>query len=183
MDPCDALYKATHTPHSTIIFGNLGINSQLVEYYLSTWLKHCGEYKDENDNWFVSLVDGLSTFVIVEPEFESTIPDHRYRIIVLTSHLDFQWNCSTTHILMSHVGNVSSPQNKLCTSPIRDPQLAYIVLLRFGKKTLCRLSKTLLRKLSQHLKRSHSRLPKNELNQISNFVLHHYYFHPPPSDW
>lgn len=104
--PYSILKKAICSPHSTILVSSLGRHPFAVEHYLSPHLVPCVDRRkytendrppDDEDVWFKSVSDGKSVYLWIEPAFGTAIPSGR-RNLVLTSHLDLEWDHATTRV-------------------------------------------------------------------------------------
>lgn len=101
----EVLIKALDSSKSTIIFGNLGRNPSLLEFYLRQHIipKEKTFFQDQ-PKWFER--NGKNLFIWCEPEFGAYIPN-QLKYLVFTSHLDLKWD--SIDVISLHVG----PENAL----------------------------------------------------------------------
>lgn len=117
----ETLYEATHTSLSTIIVGNLSFFPQLLEFHLRNWL-----VGTPYETLFTSRVDGLSTSLIIEPMPGSVI---YHRSIVITSHLDLQYDASKTRIV--HLNEPLSKFPGVKNYPGSNVHLLHLLKMRY----------------------------------------------------
>lgn len=175
-----AILQALQSKKSTIFFGNLGRQPELLEFYLRPHVNPKENCWSVPPRWF--MYEGRNVFIYPEPAFNEIIPSP-FKNLVFTSHLDLVWDPNKTDVIALHVGpetplkwtmdprypfeylmDVSkplpnSPHVILCPNE-EDPHAIYMQMFQMeklipaGKTWSIALSKPLQDKLSTHLENS-----------------------------
>ncbi|GBM63071.1 hypothetical protein AVEN_68531-1 [Araneus ventricosus] len=95
--------KAISSTRFTVIFGNLGPYPTLVEYFSHNFV--IGRGKPDDDLVWLTTHNGLNCYIWIEPPFETQLPC-QYKNLVLTSHLDLDWDPSTTDVIYTTLGTI-----------------------------------------------------------------------------
>lgn len=96
-----ALIQALESNKSTIFFGNLGREPELLEFYLRPHVYSQDYAWSIPPRWF--MYKDRNVFIWPEPAFGEKISS-RWKHLVFTSHLDLEWDPNTTDIIVLHVG-------------------------------------------------------------------------------
>lgn len=96
-----AILDALNSTKSTIFFGNLGREPELLEFFLRPHVNPKENAWSEPPRWF--MYNERNVFIWPEPAFGETIP-HKWKHLVFTSHLDLEWDTNNTNVIALHVG-------------------------------------------------------------------------------
>lgn len=88
--------KASKSINTTIVFGNVSLFPQLIQFHLEAWF----ESQDDEGLVYKSLYDNLSTIVTIDPPFDARLTPCRQ--LVLTNHLCLSWP-PNSKIVLYHV--------------------------------------------------------------------------------
>lgn len=116
----DAIQRALESSRSTILFGSLGLQPSMLEFYFNAIPDLISLSPDEP----LFLYKGHILFICIEPPFRAILAPHVWQI-VFTSHLYLTWNPLYTRVENIHVplttkfleedDNILDVSNSSCT--------------------------------------------------------------------
>lgn len=197
-----AILDALNSDKSTIFFGNLGTEPELLEYFLRPHVSSKDNAWSEPPRWF--MYNDRNVFIWPEPAFGETIP-RKWKHLVFTTHLDLEWDTHNTNVIPLHVGplkplswtidshkpfeyltDLNDPlqhtKHVTWCPTISEPHEVYMLMFQLdkmmpaGKTWSVDLSKDLKQALNTHLGRSWD----NYQRFVKDASLHRMYWLPSP---
>lgn len=128
----DILLEALDSSRSTIVVGNVGRYPDLLEHTLRPFWLPRGD-ADDTPAWF--QYNGRDVYLLVEPDFGHVVDPNLFQI-VLTSHMDLEFDPKRTRVVPFHVPTAQTTLANdreegvlFRVTSDDDPQAAYMSLL------------------------------------------------------